>query len=139
MALVTTDILTLAEFSERRKLGRTSIFQRIRDGHYVDGLDYISDGSEKKFFWPCREMVMRDQLLMQMGMGMTVAQANAEPSSAEELMVEAALTIQPQIKSTEDLIKPKASRRGGLSDIANSRSGGRKPAFQVKRSTIQAA
>ncbi|QOX79838.1 hypothetical protein FY034_13150 [Trichlorobacter lovleyi] len=137
MALVTTDILTLAEFSERRKLGRTSIFQRIRDGHYVDGLDYISDGSEKKFFWPCREMVMRDQLLMQMGM--TVAHANTEPNSANELMVETALAIQPPMKSTEDLIKPKDNRRRALPQIANSRPGGRKPAFQVKRSAIQAA
>ena len=137
MALVTTDILTLAEFSERRKLGRTSIFQRIKDGDYVDGIDYISDGSEKKFFWPCREMVMRDKLLMQMGM--TIAPASTEANSAEEFMIDDASAIHPPMKLPEDLIKPKENRRRALPQIANSRPSGRKPAFQVKRSTIQAA
>jgi len=68
LALITTDILTLDEYCERRKLGRTSVFNRVKSGQYIDSVDYIRDGSEMKFYWPCREMIARDQKLRQMGL-----------------------------------------------------------------------
>ena len=66
MAGFTTEILTIDEFLERRKIGRTTLFERIKTGLLVNGVDFIADGNEKKFFWPPREFYQRDQLLANM-------------------------------------------------------------------------
>lgn len=135
MRLVTTDILRIDEFCERRKIGRTTVFNRISDGTYVDGLDYIADGSDKKFFWPCREMLMRDQLLMTMGI--TIAPISADPQSAVPVVIETASATTAPIQRPDDLIKPIPQRRKAVPQIANSRSAGKTPAFQVRRQTVQ--
>lgn len=108
MRQVTTEILTLNEFIERRKLGRTSVFSRIKDGSYVEGLDYIADGSDKKFFWPCREMIQRDLLLMA---NVEMSASPRPESQVANTAIESASFIQKASQSTEDMIRPVISRR----------------------------
>lgn len=135
LKLVTTEILKLDEFCDRRKIGRTTVFNRISDGTYIEGLDYIADGCDKKFFWPCREMLMRDQLLMTMGI--TIAPISADPHSAAPVVIETASATTAPIQRSEDLIKPMPARRKSVPQIANSRPAGKTPAFQVRRQTVQ--
>jgi len=133
LSLITTDILTLQEFCDRRKLGRTSVFQRIKDGAYVEGLDYICDGNEKKFYWPCREMIAREQMLRQLGL------TTADPVTGQqtEISHETTAPIAPAALLTTGSasnIRPKTHRN--KPQTIDSKPSGRRPAFIV-RATIQ--
>jgi len=132
LTLTTTDILTLSEFCDRRKLGRTSVFQRIKDGKYLENVDYITDGNEKKFFWPCREMIKREQMLRQLGLIETCPISEQKGINPETTAPIAPVAL--HTTSSDNLIKPK-TRRNKPQGTTNKPSA-RRPAFQV-RATVQ--
>jgi len=128
---MTTEILTMDEYSDRRKLGRTSIFARIKSGDYIEGIDFLVDGNEKKFFWPPKELIRRDMLLQNIFIDSAAENANSfknvQLSQAKQKVVSEE-SMNPNM--SEDQVKQKPSRCGAPSTHKISK--GRKlPAFDI--------
>lgn len=46
------ELLTIEEFAERMKIGRTTVFKWIQDGSLVPGKHFLKIGRVCRFHWP---------------------------------------------------------------------------------------
>lgn len=111
MSNMATEIVGLKEFLFRRKIGRTTLFDKIKRGELIEGIDFIRDGKLLNFFWPTRELFVRDLKLLKMyGDISTIDDKMRIDVSPSKSISPAEARIKMQSIASKELVKEKPSR-----------------------------
>ncbi len=136
MQYFTTELLTLAEFVTRRKIGRTTIIERCTSGEYVEDIDFVCDGNEKKFFWPPKEFFIRDRCLQEICVSDSYKVEKSCQTSQSEATTRISLmntspSVEAALKPSRKMMPPVDISLPENGKTKSSRPLARKPAFVI--------